>query len=195
MANEDLKIEIANALREELPKQYPGLTKVAYERIITDAVAALPENYDEMEKSAAPAGIPASLGRLFSEGAVKGLGGLAAFTVGGAALHGLNQAFSAVKKNNLHPAFIQALTSAIQSNDRAGEILRTADRKKVQSFAETIFNYAPNVACDTNLLKGVLSQAVYGDSLDAGIIKSLMELEEKKRNLGQWKPGDFLAKG
>ena len=113
----------------------------------------------------------------------------------GATMFGLNKAVNAAQKSALHPAFMQALETAIRSPDKAGEILRGADRQKVVSYGETIFNYAPNVATDPNLLKGILANAIDYGSLDPATIRSLMELEEKRKNLHSWKPTDILAKG
>lgn len=205
---EQLKIHVANNLRDELPKLVPGLTKLAYEQIITDAVEAIPKNLDQfesqLEKSAfVGSAINDILGpklgfvakKSFVDSAAKAAGGVGVLAAAGATMVGLNKAVNAASKATLHPAFMQALETAIRSPDKAGEILRGADRQKVLSYGETIFNYAPHVATDPNLLKGILANAVDYGSLDPATIRSLMELEEKRKNLQNWKPTDVMAKG
>ena len=216
---DQLKIHVGNTLREELPKIVPGLTKLAYEQIVQDAVDSLPKNIDqfdaEMEKIASGPSADdmaawfrknsktplignqqwASMKGKFLDNAAHVAGGVGVLAAAGATMFGLNKAVNAAQKSALHPAFMQALETAIRSPDKAGEILRGADRQKVVSYGETIFNYAPNVATDPNLLKGILANAIDYGSLDPATIRSLMELEEKRKNLHSWKPTDILAKG
>ncbi len=50
--------------------------------------------------------------------------------------------------------------------------------KKVRSFAETIFTFAPDVALDPNLLTTVLGNAAMGESMDPQTIKAVLELQK-----------------
>ncbi len=49
--------------------------------------------------------------------------------------------------------------------------------KKLRSFAETIFDFSPNVAMDPNLLSTVLANAAMGDSMDPTTIDALAKLQ------------------
>jgi hypothetical protein len=63
---------------------------------------------------------------------------------------------------------------------RHNEVLKhqyAENPKKVRSFAETIFDFAPSVAMDPNLLSTVLANAVMGDSMDPMTINSLAQLQ------------------
>lgn len=212
---EQLRLAVGNVLREELPSVVPGLTKLAYEQIIDETLQTITEDVD-LEKVASPteADITSWFAKnmrarspLISSQAAKNMatafqknvghvaGGMGVLAAAGATLVGLNKAVNAVKTATLHPAFLQALETAIKSPDKAGEILRGADRQKVMSYGETIFKYAPNVATDPNLLKGILANVIDYGSIDPATIRSLMELEEKRKNLQMWKPSDILAKG
>lgn len=195
MTNHD---EIKNAIRNELatrlPEVAPGLTKSAYEQIIEETIEAFPKHFDEFEKAAA-AGSPLPLGTIFRSEAVKGaagaLGGAAVAALAGATLVGLRGAFKTVQNNSLRPAFEEALKICMKDQGTAGEIIRSAPAARVRSYAETIFGIAPHVASDPNLLKGVLASAVQGESIDLSTTRSLIELEEKRKNLGSFKPRDF----
>ena len=101
----------------------------------------------------------------------KGLGGMAV----GLGIHGLNQAWSSVSHDTLHTSFLTSLEKAVASN----VLLRDQKRDKVQQYAETIFKFAPHVACDPNLLSSVLAHVVQGEGVDVTIIKTLSDLEAR----------------
>ena len=63
------------------------------------------------------------------------------------------------------------------------------------SLANTIFEYAPSVAGDVNILKSLLATYVNSDGIDPSTIRSLQELEMNKKNLQSWKPSDLGFKG
>lgn len=193
MNRDELKTVISNELKAKLPEAVPGLTKLAYEEIISSALDKLPKNLEKFEKAegltkkADAAGV---LGNAF----VQGIGGAAAAALMGGALIGLRNAVNSAKNNSLRPAFEQSLKTAMAGVDPASEILRN-NKQKVRSFAETIFNFAPHAACDPNILKGILAHVVQGDSIDPATVRSLMELEEKKKNLQAFKVQDVVLKG
>jgi hypothetical protein len=58
-------------------------------------------------------------------------------------------------------------------------VLRSAKKDKVNSFAESIYRFAPHVATDANLLASVLTNTIQGDLLDPMTIKYLTELESR----------------
>ena len=129
----------------------------------------------------------------FIRGAGAGLGGAAIAAMAGGALLGLRGALSKATTNAMRPSFEQSLKIAMSGSDPASEILREK-KDKVRAFAETIFNFAPHVASDPNLLKGVLAHVVQGESIDPQTIRSLMELEEKRKNIKTFKPSEISFK-
>lgn len=107
----------------------------------------------------------------FVEGLAKGLAGL---TIGLGAL-GAVKTMSMAQNNNLHVKFVEAVQRAIQMNS----VLRNAKKEKVASYAQTIFNFAPHVATDPNLLSSILASAVQGDGIDPMTISTLTQLEQR----------------
>lgn len=195
---DELKLVIKNELTEKLPGLVPGLTKTAYEELIQNTVDSLPDNLekfdkysDSLEKKAAA---PLSFGAEIAKGIGGGIGGAAAAALMGAAIYGIRNTIQASQTNALRPAYEHALKMAMASTDPAGEILRN-NRQKCVSFGNTIFSFAPHVATDPNILKGVLAHVVQGESIDPQTVRSLMELEEKRKNLLSFKPGDIAFKG
>jgi hypothetical protein len=117
----------------------------------------------------------------------KGVGALAA----GLGVHGLNMAVSSIQKSSLHTTFLASLAKAISTN----RILRDADKEKVEQYAETIFKFAPNVACDSNLLSSILANAVHGEGIDPMTIKTLGDLEGRfvdNRGSGAFSPKTYV---
>jgi hypothetical protein len=119
------------------------------------------------------ASIPLTAGQSFMNGA---MGGLGAGVVGlglGLGIHGMSSAFSAAGNNHLRGIFQTALSRAIASNP----ILTDADPAKVHSYAETVFRFAPHVACDPNLLSSILANAVHGEGIDPMTIRTIADLD------------------
>jgi|GEM_PF-4500143 len=71
--------------------------------------------------------------------------------------------------------FQTALKKVMTSN----VIIQSADPVKVQSYAATIFQFAPHIATDPNLLSAILANAVHGEGIDPMTIKTLQEMEER----------------
>lgn len=88
----------------------------------------------------------------------------------------------------MHTKFLQTLANAI-ANSR---ILREADKEKVIRYGETVFDFAPNVAMDQNLLTAVLTNAIHGDGIDPMTIKTLTELENRHSQNSSFSPKDFI---
>jgi len=128
--------------------------------------------------------------RFIQEGAGKALGtGIAALGVG-LGVHGISSFMNASANANLHNAFQRALASVRASNP----LLEDADPSKVNSYAETIFKFAPHVACDHNLLSTVLAHIVQGEGVDTTIMKTLVELEKQiieSRKAGLFTPKNY----
>lgn len=215
--DENLITSFKNEFGKQLPEAFPGLTKLAYEQIIKETVAALPKNFDNFNgteeqfetmikeagwwdaavKPAKDAAHTAGMefaGQL-AGGAGKAIGAAGIAALAGGALLAVRSAYKGLENSGLRPVFEQALHIALHSRGLAGENLRDAPIAKVKSFAETIFTYAPHVACDPNLLQGVLAGTIAGDSIDVATIRSLVELEEKRKNMIGWKPADLAFKG
>lgn len=117
----------------------------------------------------------------------KGLGGLAV----GLGMHGISSAFSGAERDSLHTKFLSALSSAIASNP----ILKNANKAKVQNYAETVFKFAPHVACDPNLLSHVLAGTIDGEGIDLMTIKTLGDLENRyveNRSSGGFSPKTYV---
>lgn len=115
----------------------------------------------------------------FSGEMFKGMaGGLGAGVAGlglGLAIHGVSSAFNSASTANLHAKFQKALETAIRSNT----LLEHADRSKINSYAETVFKFAPHVAIDVNMLSSILANAVHGEGLDPMTIRTLTDLEAR----------------
>ncbi len=127
------------------------------------------------EAMAFPAGAVQSFGSQIAGGAAKALG---AGVVGlglGLGIHGMSSAIAGAAKSGQRAKFEAALSTAISANS----ILKSANSAKLRSFAETIFEFAPHIAGDANLLAHVLSGTIHGDSLDLTTIKSLTDLESR----------------
>lgn len=114
-------------------------------------------------------------GKALADGAGKAIGtGVLGLGVG-LGIHGISSAMNAVGTANLRNNFQRALASVRQTNP----LLEDADPSKVDSYAETIFKFAPHVACDHNLLSTVLGHIVQGEGVDTTIMKTLVDLEKQ----------------
>lgn len=111
-------------------------------------------------------GVGASLGR--------GLGGLAVGTI----LGGIGSAYQMANNSRLHTEFLSALEKAVTRN----QVLRSANKDRVKEYAETIFKFAPHVACDANLLSQILANAIHGEGIDPMTIRTLGDLEARYRD-------------
>lgn len=101
----------------------------------------------------------------------KGIGSAAI----GLGIQGISTMLSSAAKSQLKTKFLLALDKAIQLNP----ILRKAKPELVKSYAETIFNFAPHVATDPNLLSSILANVVHGEVMDVMTIKTLTDLESR----------------
>lgn len=93
----------------------------------------------------------------------------------GLAMHGVSSAMNAAAGMNLRKNFEASLSKVKASN----ALLEDADPTKVNGYAETIFKFAPHVACDPNLLSTVMGHIIQGEGVDTTIMKTLVELEAK----------------
>lgn len=118
------------------------------------------------------------LGTAATKAIGSGIGGAAAGLAAGMAIHGVGSLMNNVKQENLRQKFELALKQAIAGN----AILQNAKQENPQrltSFSETIFKFAPNVACDPNLLAHILSGVIHGESMDMTTVRSLADLENR----------------
>lgn len=111
----------------------------------------------------------------FGPAAVKSGLGIGAALLGVAAVKGINSASSVYTNNVLQSKFDSALTDVKANN----KIVRGANPTRVDSYAKTLFSFAPHVASDPNLLTSLLSNAVLGEGLDPITIKSVVDLEAR----------------
>ena len=103
----------------------------------------------------------------------QGFGAGAAAVVLGLGIHGMSSTFNQMGLSGLREKFQAALSKAVATNT----VLMDADRTKVNSYAETIFKFAPHVSADPNLLASILANAVHGEGLDPMTIRTLADLE------------------
>lgn len=178
-------------LLAELPSVAPGLTKSAYVQIVDEMMAHLPKHDEEFEKFAAAGGF----GNALAEGAGTAIGKVTIAALAGAGLYGIHNAMQSSDINALRPRFEQALSQIMSGRDSASQMIRSYDKNKVKSFAETIFSYGPHVAADINVLKTLLANALSGDGLDPSTLRSIQELERNRKELSSWKPADLGFKG
>lgn len=83
--------------------------------------------------------------------------------------------FDQAERAQMHVRFTNALASVKATN----RIVKAADQTKINSYAETIFKFAPHVAGDPNVLASLLANVIQGESIDPMTIKTLVELENK----------------
>ena len=120
-----------------------------------------------------------------SGGVGKAVGGAAVGLGAGLAIHGVSSLLNRMGSTNLRQRFEEALKQAIAGN----AILQNAkveNPQRLVSFSETIFQFAPHVAGDPNLLAHILSGVIHGESMDLTTVRSLADLEnryqENKKN-------------
>lgn len=126
-----------------------------------------------MKEAALPYDRAPSLMQHLISGAVPAIGAGVAGLGLGLSIHGLSSAFAHAGNQFLRDKFQQALNAAVSNNP----LLMDADRSKVNSYAETVFKFAPHVAADPNLLSSILANAVHGEGLDPMTIRTLADLE------------------
>lgn len=111
------------------------------------------------------------------ESVSKGAGGaLGAGVVGaglGLAVHGLSTLMADKNNSALHDKFRSVLAHVISQSS----LLKNTDSSKVNAYAETVFKFAPHVACDPNLLSAALTSAAHGEVMDMTTVKALSDLE------------------
>ena len=108
-------------------------------------------------------------------GAFKALTGGAVGIGLGLGMHGLSTAMNAAGTNSLRTHFQTSLARVKATNP----LLEDADSSKVDSYAETIFKFAPHVAADPNLLSSVLGHCVQGEGVDTTNLKTITDLDAK----------------
>lgn len=126
-----------------------------------------------------------SAGSILSQvgaGAAKAIGAGTAGLALGLGIHGVSSAIQGASMSDLKSKFEAALHQVIQGN----QLLQNADQAKVRSYANTVFQFAPHVAIDPNLLRSILNNAVHGEGIDPMTIRTLADLEsrvqESKKN-------------
>lgn len=92
------------------------------------------------------------------------------------------------QRAQLHAKFKVALDQAIAMN----RVLQGAPRERVENYGETIFKFAPHIACDANLMSSILANAVHGDGIDPNTIKMLSEMENRHQMNNAFSPKAYL---
>lgn len=108
-------------------------------------------------------------------GAGKALGAAAAGLAVGSMAYKVGDLLSQSKKAQLHVKFQTALSQVKSGN----KLVKAAPAARVDAYASTIFNFAPHVATDPNLLGSILANVIQGESIDPMTIKMLTELESR----------------
>ena len=101
---------------------------------------------------------------------------LAATAVGHVGARALNVGAGKFSKALSGFNFDAAIKKAVEMSPVLHNAYQT-DRPKVESFARTIFKYAPHIATDPNLLSSILGNAIHGQSIDPLTIRALMDME------------------
>lgn len=142
---------------------------------------------EELERSMAvngiekEAGFGADLMTGMSGKAVGGaLVGLGASALGGLGAMAVNKVAKGFGASSNRAAYDTALQKAISSS----EVLQN-DPQKAKRMGDSIFGFAPNVASDANVLRNVLDNAIYGDSIDLQTVRAVTELEEKLNKMNK----------
>lgn len=129
--------------------------------------------------------------RGITKGLSEGLGKGVATTLLGAGLGVAGLAASGLAQRAMHTKFLQALDQAVTRNP----VLREADKDRVVEYGETVFKFAPHVACDVNLLSSILANAVHGEGIDPMTIRTLADLEGRvtdNRSSGGFHPKAYV---
>lgn len=118
---------------------------------------------------------PVFMGALYKGGV-----GLGAGLIGAGVLKGITSTSSAITNNALKSKYESSLQFVRNNN----KIVRNGNPTKVQSYADTLFSFAPHVASDPNILSSLLANAVLGEGIDPMTIKSIADLENRyKENI------------
>ena len=120
--------------------------------------------------------VPSAIGKA---GVGLGVGLLAAGLVAG-----INKGSSSLANNGLKSKFEFALTQVMTTN----KIVKGTDPTKVKSYAQTLFNFAPHIASDANLLGPLLANVIQGEGIDSMTIKSITDLEGRYKDNQSIKP-------
>ncbi len=94
----------------------------------------------------------------------------------GAGLYGAARVGGAAQNSINYKKFVSVFNYVVKHNEMLKHEYER-DPNKVRSFAETIFDFAPKVALDPNLLGTVLANASLGQSLDPQTITALVNLD------------------
>lgn len=105
----------------------------------------------------------------------------------GAAIYGAKKGVDAVGSLLLRRRYQNNLRMLHESNPA----LRAVDPEVLARYGDTIFNYAPNIATDPNLLSTLLVNAVHGEGIDLTTIKTITELEDKYSSRGTFQPAQI----
>lgn len=126
---------------------------------------------------------PQMLTEGFAESVSKGVGNV---VVNGAML-GLGKIVNGLRDMTQYNDFLRAVEKARQLN----KVVKNADREKVIRYGETVYKFAPHVACDANMLASILANAIQGDGIDPMTIRTLSELEAKYQDNTAFLPKTF----
>lgn len=146
-----------------------------------DAAKAFRKLVEKAEQSSIPNSFKKGLGEAAGKSGVMLAGALTGL--------GIYKAHQALQKTALREKFEQALHQVSTKN----YILKSAPKDKLTSFAETIYKFAPHVAGDPNILSSLLANAVHGESLDPKTIESIVQLEGKYLDKGQFNPKAYIG--
>lgn len=145
---------------------------------------------DELERSLAingmdkEAGIASfmgqELGKTVGDEVLKKGIGLGATALGGLGLMAINKVSKGFGASSNRAAYDTALQKAISSS----EVLQN-DPQKAKKMGDSIFSFAPTVASDANVLRNILDNAIYGDSIDLQTVRAVTELEEKLNKMNK----------
>lgn len=116
---------------------------------------------------------PLTFGQALTGGAAKAMGGAMVGLAAGGLLSQIGKMVNQSERAKLHVKF-QAALNQVKAGNR---IVKAAPIDKVNNYANTIFNFAPHVATDPNLLGSLLANVIQGESIDPMTIKMLTDLE------------------
>jgi hypothetical protein len=159
-------VNLFEIVKEEASKTYINETELTAfmqgfekESSIWSAVEARPE--------VLAAGIKAGMG------IVAGLAGV-----------GIYKAITSTSSTITNFALKSKFESALQFVKNNNKIVKNGNQAKVDSYAHTLFSFAPHVAADPNILSSLLANAVLGEGIDPMTVKSITDLEGRyKENI------------
>lgn len=109
----------------------------------------------------------------------------------GAGVYGLSKA----KEGSAYAAKKVKYLYALRTVQERNPVLKSIPVEELRKYGDTLFNFAPSVVTDPNMLSTLLINAVHGEGIDLTTIKTLVDLEDKYSGKNNFQISSMIAKG